>query len=135
MAMGDLADARNPFEGIVSFMPIVVEVDVGHLPNVKKKLDDVAVNAIVGKTGVVHIDSLPFAAPNGCYMGSRLPQVEDDYIVLPSEIEADKLLQRMWREGYVINQYFTMSTSCEQFIHQLLAGYPNKTLSGSTPKY
>jgi hypothetical protein len=93
-------NASRPFSGIRRFMPIVMEVDVSRIPGAVRKLDDVAINAIISDAGVTYVESTPFDAPDGEYVGSRLPQKEDEKLVHPAKVAADKLMNRMWREGY-----------------------------------
>jgi len=91
---------NQPFAGISKFMPIVIEADVGKIPGAHKKLDDVNINAIISDKGVTFIEATPFDAPDGEYVGSRLPQAEDEKLIYPAKVGADKLFQHMWKEGY-----------------------------------
>ncbi|KAL3687563.1 hypothetical protein R1sor_013872 [Riccia sorocarpa] len=90
----------DPFKGITKFMPILLEADVGRLPWVSRKVDDVAVNAVLGQDGVVHIETTPFVAVDGEYTGSRLANPQDEPLVFAAEVSTDKLMHRMWEEGY-----------------------------------
>ncbi|KAL3684506.1 hypothetical protein R1sor_002528 [Riccia sorocarpa] len=90
----------DPFKGITKFMPILLEADVGQLPWVRRKVDDVAVNAVLGQNGVVLIETTPFVVVDGEYTGSRLATPQDEPVVFPAEVSTDKLMHRMWEEGY-----------------------------------
>jgi hypothetical protein len=93
-------DPAAPFKGIERFMPIVLEADIGSLPGVVRKLDDAGVKAIIGDQGVVHIENTLLSTKGGEYLGSRLPQAEDAPVIGPAEVAADKLMQKMWKDGY-----------------------------------
>ncbi|KAL3686041.1 hypothetical protein R1sor_004063 [Riccia sorocarpa] len=90
----------DPFKLIAKFMPILLEADVGRLPWVSRKVNDVGVNAILGQDGVVHLGTTPFIVVDGVYSGSRLPTPQDEPLVTAAEVSTDKLMHRMWEEGY-----------------------------------
>ncbi|KAL2622931.1 hypothetical protein R1flu_003136 [Riccia fluitans] len=124
----------DPFEGMLKFMPIILEADVAELPCVRRKVDDVAVNAVSGQNGVVHVETTPFHAENGIYTGSRLPTPEDDTLVEVAEVSVDRLLNWMWGEGY--RGYVGVDTVVVEKTNGQLVAYVtdlNTRLCGATP--
>lgn len=127
-------DPADPFKGIERFMPIVMEVDVGKLPGVVGKIDDVGVKAIIGDAGVVHVENTVLSTQNGHYMGSRLPQAEDERVVHPTEVAADKLMQRMHKDGY--RGYISVNAIVVENTDGSVSAYMNDIntrLSGASP--
>ncbi len=127
-------DPQNPFKGIQRFMPIVMEVDVGKLPGVIGKIDDVGVKAIIGDKGVTHVENTVLSTQNGHYMGSRLPQAADERVVTPTEIAADKLMQRMHKDGY--RGYISVNAIAVENADGTVSAYMNDIntrLSGASP--
>lgn len=127
-------DPQDPFKGIQRFMPIVMEVDVGSLPGVVRKIDDVGVKAIIGDKGVVHVENTVLSTQNGHYMGSRLPQEADAHVVTPTEIAADKLMQRMHKDGY--RGYISVNAIAVENQDGSVTAYMNDIntrLSGASP--
>lgn len=83
-------------------MPVLIDLDVGALPNVKNILTNANVQAVCGKdgvylTGVTYQDT----SEDGTYIGGVLPRtVEDKRYAVSAQAFATPVLEAAWRSGY-----------------------------------
>jgi hypothetical protein len=88
------------FAGLDYFMPIVLEMDVGALPGIKKVIAETGVQAVLGPKGITHIETIVNRTKDGEYMGGSLPLQEDWQTVAVSNRAAQPLLTKLWNDGY-----------------------------------
>lgn len=83
-------------------MPILIDLDVGALPNVNKILNNANVQAVCGKdgvylTGVTYQDT----SEDGTYIGGTIPRTaEEKRYAVSAQAYATPVLETAWRSGY-----------------------------------
>lgn len=83
-------------------MPVLIDLDVGALPNVNKILTNANVQAVCGKDGV-YLTGVTYqeTSEDGTYIGGILPRTEEDKRYAASaQAFATPVLEAAWRSGY-----------------------------------
>jgi hypothetical protein len=94
------ANPAQLFAGLDYFMPIVLEMDVGALPDFKKIAAETGVQAALGPKGITIIETVVNRTKDGEYIGGSLPTAQDEPVVAAANKAAIPLLQKLWKDGY-----------------------------------
>jgi hypothetical protein len=97
---GSERPTTSSFNSCDYFMPLVVEVDAGHMPNSKRVALNACVQGVVGDKGVSLVGTTLQHTVDGEYIGSVMPSEGQHPEIFTAQKCAQKLMNALYTHGY-----------------------------------